>query len=1571
MTVLGKVPKPINLPSQKLENHGLDPNVEIVPKGAHTWGSRPMLASSSAWGSSTLSSPRADGSLGSSTHANGRPLSGGSGTRPSTGSSERSSEPSAMSWGPSSRPSSASGIVPTSHVLVASNRPRSAETRPNSSQLSRFAEGSADSISWGAAGTSEKVAAEASKRSDFTLSSGDFPTLGSEKSDEPKSLPGRSPKVRASESGLLSSFKGTSESLLNSGNGNPGPMLQENFNSWSADGNSHIGAEASTRAENWHKDIHNSQHLLDANMPAQQFASWRGPPGHPPNVIWYGGHEAGPPYRPFGPPGSYHVDPYYPYVSAGAVPNTQAFSRPEVIPGGMHFKMGESYRHMPPESYIAHSQPGMPVRPGVYSGPLLYEGFHIPPRPSFGSSSEQDVPTIGMSDQYGVNNQHLPDNFRLQPWRFQAQHDGSTPAMAKQQMISDQANETQGHYKVLLKQHGDQEEKEHTVTVWPTAQRGMQPGSSTAEVNLVNCYEQEQTTDKHHVEISHSQHANDLVDHSNRNSLGTSKPTVHNVIKKLNNASVHTRDQHNILKKNASLMEKVECLNSKTHVVDAHFDCENFPSKEKMDNHQNLTSNAEHLENIHQVDSRSASNIPNSGPNMGTNQLNTSTKVIIHESVIELKPTLHQSDDLAVVSDKSNCSEYGRHSQSHNQKRALNTKAKVHHHYGKLKFGSYGADEMNDTPERDPLEKTSVASGISGYLISMPGSHGSQEVHENQDSHLVFKSMGEPSSLEPVADDVQHAQLKVLARQRAIELKQKEAERTAELKAKAMAKLDELNRRTSNSNQNLRNVPPLCNDILNIHDTKSGTEAKSSAAINETSPGSLSCDFQAKSQANSDSIIKHGDPAVSSVAQPSRTSGFSDHDCLSLGEQSCPLGQETTEINTGKTVSDLQDGVVSKRKQAGLRRRKNITDERSQSERKANSDSCENTRLASMVIEDSSDGLGTLNSEDSTFHSSNKNNRGSKYKNKLSDTLLSSPLASSKNFEGASDKHVMDHNETKLRENLIEAKPVLEKNSIEIMGGQDSFDSTVAPNQAMSELTKAAPERASNNWKPHPHRKTGRNLQTDKTIAKHQGSENVVWAPVKPVIKNGSSEQVHKSSTSQLTNPSDMKNGQDVHNGAKARRAEMERYVPKPIAKELSLQGDSHQHSSPPSSTTSIANMTGKLDSASARAVTGRDVISAVPKSAMTSMNTEDAKQSKQGKTRASWRQRNPLEHEQRAVEGSISFNSSKCVEKASELQHSKSGDDLHVEGGNVVLDETLMTTLSNANNHGANMQRRQQYKEHRIDRSSYAPTHSKVVQSEMPDKREIMSPGPLAESVERNHLRNENQSAGSGQMRSHWQPKSQVHPHHYLDGYKNSGGHRVADKSLPSETAGKNLDGSDSAVQRNKFESDNAKYRDNYTERKVSTNDKKIQEVVKERKAMKQPSKNENDSVDRDFTGITDAGASANANSYPDHSGAHRHGHIRGQASKTSDATYERSQKVHSTPDTRNIEQHFEYQTGFPKDSDMFQQNSGASEEVADARRVSSGVRYGVQGRNHSRRGGHFYGPRRSQGSGAYDVGG
>ncbi|KAK9278131.1 hypothetical protein L1049_027690 [Liquidambar formosana] len=190
LTVLGKisVPKPINLPSQRLENHGLDPNVEIVPKGTLSWANRSTSSSSSnAWGSSTLS-PNTDGGTGSPSRLSGRPSSGGSGTRPSTAGSDKAYEPTANAWGQNSRPSSASGALTSNQTPMTSLRPRSAETRPGSSQLSRFAEPlSENSVAWGAAGTAEKLGVTSSKNEGFSLSSGDFPTLGSEKDNSTKS----------------------------------------------------------------------------------------------------------------------------------------------------------------------------------------------------------------------------------------------------------------------------------------------------------------------------------------------------------------------------------------------------------------------------------------------------------------------------------------------------------------------------------------------------------------------------------------------------------------------------------------------------------------------------------------------------------------------------------------------------------------------------------------------------------------------------------------------------------------------------------------------------------------------------------------------------------------------------------------------------------------------------------------------------------------------------------------------------------------------------------------------------------------------------------------------------------------------------------------------------------------------------------------------------------------------------------------------------------------------------------------------------------------------------------------
>ncbi|KAI7754061.1 hypothetical protein M8C21_009576, partial [Ambrosia artemisiifolia] len=290
MTVLGKVavPKPINLPSQKLENHGLDPNVEIVPKGSHSWGSRPSSSTSNPWGSSAIS-PNAEGTAVSPHHPSGRPTSGGGLSRPSTAGSDRH-DPSATTWGPNSRPSSASGVLTSNQSSITSSRPLSAETRPGSSHLSRFAEPAYDnSVAWGPNGTADKLSIP-SKVNDFSLSSGDFPTLGSEKDNMTKS---REPHDHGSRV-RPGSGSGRNEPVRDRNDMAHADHRSGTVDTWTRDGSPHFDDGGRPNADKWQGDSHQ---YVNPNVPPQHYDAWSGAPMNAPHGGWYRGPPpAGPPY---------------------------------------------------------------------------------------------------------------------------------------------------------------------------------------------------------------------------------------------------------------------------------------------------------------------------------------------------------------------------------------------------------------------------------------------------------------------------------------------------------------------------------------------------------------------------------------------------------------------------------------------------------------------------------------------------------------------------------------------------------------------------------------------------------------------------------------------------------------------------------------------------------------------------------------------------------------------------------------------------------------------------------------------------------------------------------------------------------------------------------------------------------------------------------------------------------------------------------------------------------------------------------------------------------------------------
>lgn len=128
--------------------------LDIYCRGTLSWGSKSSL---NAWGTSSLS-PRTENGAGSPSHLSNRPSSGGSVTRPSTAGSDKAHESSSIAWDSNSRPSSASGVLSSNQASVALQRPHSADTRPGSSHLSRFAEAASEtSAAWAQHVAAEKL----------------------------------------------------------------------------------------------------------------------------------------------------------------------------------------------------------------------------------------------------------------------------------------------------------------------------------------------------------------------------------------------------------------------------------------------------------------------------------------------------------------------------------------------------------------------------------------------------------------------------------------------------------------------------------------------------------------------------------------------------------------------------------------------------------------------------------------------------------------------------------------------------------------------------------------------------------------------------------------------------------------------------------------------------------------------------------------------------------------------------------------------------------------------------------------------------------------------------------------------------------------------------------------------------------------------------------------------------------------------------------------------------------------------------------------------------------------------
>ncbi|KAF7838307.1 protein MODIFIER OF SNC1 1 isoform X1 [Senna tora] len=519
MTVLGKVavPKPINLPSQRLENHGLDPNVEIVPKlrmfvllgvmcsiiillrGTLGWGGRSSSAPN-AWGSSL--SPNTDGGSSSSSGLSARPSSGGSGMRPSTAGSDRALEPTSNAWGSNSRPSSASGSLTSNQTPLTSLRPHSAETRPGSSQLSRLTE---NHVAWSDARTAEKLGVAHGKNDEFSLTSGEFPTLGSEK----EKLADNSELQDHNSHGRPSSSSGNRKAKTETSVADDAPVTanlkDEAINSWRRDYPAYREEGLGPSSEKWQG---NAQHYPNASFPPQHYDAWHNPPiNNPQGGVWFRGPPGGPQFGNPVAPSGFPIEPfayYGPHIPPTALANP-IVPPPGPGPRGTHPKSGDVYRPHMPDAYICPG-PSMPIRTGFYPGPMSYDGYYSPAM-GFCNSNEQDVPYMAMPAGPSVYNRY-PNQNPLEPGNPRGRSGGYSSAekpLVSEQVESSHPSDSSGPYRVLLKQHNGQDGRNDQLNWEDSQAENSSQADRRNQSRMSSAWENEQCSDyRKHEEIKKS-----------------------------------------------------------------------------------------------------------------------------------------------------------------------------------------------------------------------------------------------------------------------------------------------------------------------------------------------------------------------------------------------------------------------------------------------------------------------------------------------------------------------------------------------------------------------------------------------------------------------------------------------------------------------------------------------------------------------------------------------------------------------------------------------------------------------------------------------------------------------------------------------------------------------------------------------------------------------------------------------------------------------------------------------------------------------------------------------------------
>ena len=326
----------------------------------------------------------------------------------------------------------------------------------------------------------------------------------------------------------------------------------------------------------------------------------------------------------------------------------------------------------------------------------------------------------------------------------------------------------------------------------------------------------------------------------------------------------------------------------------------------------------------------------------------------------------------------------------------------------------------------------------------------------------------------------------------------------------------------------------------------------------------------------------------------------------------------SSEMPDATDALQAQNNVVSKQRRIGYKQKHNRSLSKTSNvstasaSPKAENDTMAYVNVSSSIVTNeispsfvSGLPMNSTSMVESSVNQKRKNNRNRKNKQKVEEisSLAALPTASSV--------------ENKPREDRELDQGSLQPSSL-------SKDSNQYSEQKYSENEESC-SRKNNLLKSQHSRRVPRNMQVNRQAEKFHGSGALVWAPVKPPNKIEILDESSEKSKIEAIVPT--KSDQQVLN-LKNKRAEMERYVPKPVAKEMAQQGSSQQMVSSKSQVPADKCVE-RDDSGSQGPHITRHTISGVGMvgSVMESKNG-DSGQSRgwKGKAHGSWRLRNSAE---------------------------------------------------------------------------------------------------------------------------------------------------------------------------------------------------------------------------------------------------------------------------------------------------------------------------------------------------------